>query len=241
VAETLTFQQGPDPWKKMPIHNNDIVKNFNKMADLLEIKGANPFRVRAYRNAARTIGSLSKSVADLIAASKPLTDFSGIGKDLAEKIKEIVKTGKLSQLQELDVVIGAIHSDFKLSHQKQTERILRAMDNPWFNILAHPSGRLINAREPYEVDLERLIEAAAERGCFMELNAHPDRLDLDDVFCKTAKDLGVKIAVSTGAHSVDSLDYMRLGVLQARRGWLEPDDVLNTRSWKALQKLLQRS
>jgi DNA polymerase (family 10) len=75
----------------------------------------------------------------------------------------------------------------------------------------------------------------------MELNAHPDRLDLNDVFCKTAKDLGVKIAVSTDAHGVDSLDYMRLGVQQARRGWLEPDDVLNTRSWYELKKLLQRT
>ena len=158
---------------------------------------------------------------------------------------DILKDGSLDLaddiLKELDVVIGAVHSDFRLSRQKQTERILRAMDNPSFNILAHPSGRLINRREPYEVDLERLIEAAAECGCFMELNAHPDRLDLNDVFCKTAKDLGVKIAVSTDAHSVDSLDYMRLGVLQARRGWLEPDDVLNTRSLKALKKLLQRS
>jgi DNA polymerase (family 10) len=158
---------------------------------------------------------------------------------------DILKDGSLDLaddiLKELDVVIGAIHSDFRLSRQRQTERILRAMDNPSFNILAHPSGRLINRRHPYDVDLERLIEAASERGCFMELNAHPDRLDLDDVFCKKAKDLGVKIAVSTDAHSVTSLDYMRLGVQQARRGWLEPDDVLNTRGWKALKKLLQRS
>lgn len=158
---------------------------------------------------------------------------------------DILKDGSLDLqddiLKELDVVIGAVHSDFRLSRQKQTERILRAMDNPVFNILAHPSGRLINAREPYEVDLERLIEAAAERGCFMELNAHPDRLDLNDVFCKTAKDLGVKIAVSTDAHSFNSLDHMHLGIRQARRGWLEADDVLNTRSWQELKNILQRS
>jgi DNA polymerase (family 10) len=86
-----------------------------------------------------------------------------------------------------------------------------------------------------------LIKAAGERGCFMELNAHPDRLDLNDVFCKTAKDLGVKIAVSTDAHSVTSLDHMRLGIRQARRGWLAVDDVLNTRSWQELKKFLQRS
>ncbi|MGD9300372.1 MAG: DNA polymerase/3'-5' exonuclease PolX [Desulfobacterales bacterium] len=158
---------------------------------------------------------------------------------------DILKDGSLDLpddiLKELDVVIGAVHSDFKLSRQKQTERILRAMDNPSFNILAHPSGRLINARQAYEVDLEGLIKAAGERGCFMELNAHPDRLDLNDVFCKTAKDLGVKIAVSTDAHSVTSLDHMRLGIRQARRGWLAVDDVLNTRSWQELKKFLQRS
>jgi DNA polymerase (family 10) len=158
---------------------------------------------------------------------------------------DILKDGSLDLpddiLQELDVIIGAVHSDFRLSRQKQTERILRAMDNPVFNILAHPSGRLINARSPYEVDLERLIEAAAERGCFMELNAHPDRLDLNDVSSKTAKDLGVKIAVSTDAHSVDSLDHMRLGIHQARRGWLEAGDVLNTRTWQELKEILQRT
>jgi DNA polymerase (family 10) len=158
---------------------------------------------------------------------------------------DILKDGRLDLpddiLKKLDVVIGAVHSDFKLSRQKQTERILRAMDNPFLNILAHPSGRLINRREAYEVDLERLIEAAAERNCFMELNAHPDRLDLNDVFCKTAKDLGVKIAVSTDAHSVDSLEHMRLGILQGRRGWLEAGDVLNTRSWMELKKLIQKT
>ncbi|MGD1969907.1 MAG: PHP domain-containing protein [Desulfobacterales bacterium] len=506
----------------MPIHNADVAESFNKVADLLEISGADPFRVGAYRDAARTIGGLSKSVAELIAEGKKMTDFYGIGKDLAEKIKEIVKTGKLSLLErleierrswgkprtklieaeavaqayveylkkdqtlkditiagsyrrgketvgdldilvtvkrgsdimqrfvdyedvdqvvsrgktrssvvlrtglqvdlrvvpqvaygaalhyftgskahniavrrmgqkkglkineygvfkndqrragktekevfkqvdlpyiapelrgdrgeiqtalkkqlpdlielsdirgdlhvhtketdgrdtlqdivrvaqkkgyaylaisnhsqnvtvaqgldrkrlvkqiekierlranmngfvilksievdilkdgsldlpddilkELDVVVGAVHSDFKLSRQKQTERILRAMDNPYFNILAHPSGRLINER-----DLERLKAAARERGCYMELNAHPDRLDLNEVFCKMAKEMDVKIAISTDAHSTENMDHMRLGILQARRGWLEADDVLNTRSWKDLEKLLERN
>jgi len=123
----------------------------------------------------------------------------------------------------------------------QTERILRAMDNPHFNILGHPTGRLLNQRPAYAVDLERLITAAAERGCFLELNAHPDRLDLDDVHCRLAKETGVKVAISTDAHSIDHLDYMRLGVAQARRGWLEPSDVLSTHSLAQLQKLFRRS
>jgi DNA polymerase (family 10) len=143
-------------------------------------------------------------------------------------------------LSELDFTVCSIHSDFLLDRDRQTERILRAMDNPHFNILGHPTGRLLNQRPAYAVDLERLITAAAERDCFLELNAHPDRLDLDDVHCRLAKETGVKVAISTDAHSVDHLDYMRLGVAQARRGWLEPSDVLNTHTLAQLQGLFRR-
>ncbi|MCX6992166.1 MAG: DNA polymerase/3'-5' exonuclease PolX [Kiritimatiellaeota bacterium] len=157
---------------------------------------------------------------------------------------DILENGELDLaddiLKELDVVVGAVHSLFTLSLEKQTERIIRAMDNPCFNIFAHPSGRLIGERDGYAVDLERLLHAAKERGCFLELNAHPMRLDLNDAYCRMAKELGVKVAISTDSHNPLSLDFMRLGVGQARRGWLEKDDVLNTRSWSALQKLLKR-
>jgi len=144
-------------------------------------------------------------------------------------------------LERVDLTICSVHSQFDLSREKQTERIVRAMDNPHFNILAHPTGRLLGQREPYEVDMERLIEAALERGCFMEINAQPDRLDLDDVYAKMARERGLKLAVSTDAHRVDELNYMRFGVGQARRGWLEAGDVLNTRSWEELRELLRRS
>jgi len=143
-------------------------------------------------------------------------------------------------LKELDFTVCSVHSKFNLSRDKQTERIIRAMDNRYFSILGHPSGRLINEREPYEVDMEKIIRAAADRGCFLECNAHPDRLDLYDTYLKHAKDLGVKTAISTDAHSVASLHYMRFGIWQARRGWLEAGDVLNTRSWKDLKKILKR-
>jgi DNA polymerase (family 10) len=143
-------------------------------------------------------------------------------------------------LKELDLTVCAVHFDFKLSRDKQTERILRAMDNPYFGILAHPTGRIINERAPYAVDMEKLMEAAAQRGCFMELNAHPKRLDLSAEHCQMAKQLGVKVAISTDAHSTDQLNYMRLGIGQARRGWLSADDVLNTYRWKSLLKLFQQ-
>jgi len=143
-------------------------------------------------------------------------------------------------LKRLDLTVCAVHYNFNLTREEMTGRIIRAMDNPYFNILAHPSGRLIQRREPYEVDMERLMRAAQERGCFMELDAQPDRLDLVDINCKLAKDLGVKVAISTDGHSIADLNFMRLGIGQARRGWLEAADVLNTRPWPQLQKLLQR-
>ena len=158
---------------------------------------------------------------------------------------DILENGELDLaddiLKELDVVVGAVHSLFYLSREKQTERIMRAMDNPCFHIFAHPSGRLLGERDAYEVDLERLLHAAKERRCFLELNAHPMRLDLNDAYCRMAKELGVKIAISTDSHNPLSLDFMRFGVGQARRGWLEKDDVLNTRPWEAARKLLRKS
>lgn len=143
-------------------------------------------------------------------------------------------------LKELDLTICSVHSKFGLSKHKQTRRILKAMDNRYFSILGHPTGRMINEREPYEVDMEKVVKAAKDRGCFLELNAHPDRLDLNDIHCKMAKDMGVKVAISTDTHRIDDLDYIRFGVSQARRGWLEAGDVVNTRSLTDLKKLLKR-
>ena len=143
-------------------------------------------------------------------------------------------------LKELDLRVCSVHYKQNLSMEKQTERILRAMDNPWFNILAHPTGRLINERRPYEVDMERIMEKAKDRGCFLELNAHPERLDLTDLHCKMAKEMGVNVAISTDAHGISDLGLMRFGIYQARRGWLEAQDVINTLSLKELRNLLKR-
>jgi DNA polymerase (family 10) len=143
-------------------------------------------------------------------------------------------------LAQLDFTVCAVHYKMDLSQKRQTERILRAMDNPYFNILAHPSGRLINEREPYAIDMERIMDAARERGCALEVNAQPSRLDLTDTHCRMAKELGVKIVISTDAHSTRDLELMCYGIGQARRGWLEPDDVLNTLSLKDLRTALKR-
>ena len=137
-------------------------------------------------------------------------------------------------------MIGAIHGGFGLSREKQTERVLRAMDNKHFSILAHATGRLINERPAYDIDLERVMRAAEDRGCFLELNAHPNRLDIDDARCKMARDIGLMVPIGTDAHSVNGLAAMRFGVAQAGRGWLEAGDVLNTRAVDDLLKLMDR-
>jgi DNA polymerase (family X) len=143
-------------------------------------------------------------------------------------------------LSRLDVVVASVHYKFDLTRHAQTERVIRAMDNRHVSILGHPTGRLIGEREPYDVDLERIITAAHERGCHLEINAQPDRMDLTDAHAQAAKSMGVKLAISTDAHSTAQLGYMRLGIDQARRGWLEAADVINTRPLVELKKLLKR-
>ncbi|MDP3678081.1 MAG: DNA polymerase/3'-5' exonuclease PolX [Methylotenera sp.] len=144
-------------------------------------------------------------------------------------------------LKRLDLVVGAVHSKFNLSRAKQTERILRAMEHPHFTILAHPTGRLLENRPPYDVDMPRIIRQAKNRGCFLELNAHPERLDLLDTYCKMAKDEGVLISVNSDAHSKFDFYNLRFGIGQARRGWLEKQDVLNTRPLAELLALIKNT
>ena len=121
-----------------------------------------------------------------------------------------------------------------------TDRVLRAMSHPTVDILAHPTGRQLNKREPFALDVEAVLEAAAELSVAVELNASPRRLDLSDTHVHRAKELGVPVVISTDAHSPAGLGDMRFGVDQARRAWLEPKDVLNTRSAKQLRKWLAR-
>ena len=158
---------------------------------------------------------------------------------------DILEDGSLDlpdeALGRLDLVIGAVHSAFHLSRAKQTARILRAMDHPHFTMLAHPSGRLLDRREPYDVDMLRIVRHAKARGCFLELNAHPERLDLLDSHCLMARQEGVLVSVNSDAHSRFDFANLKYGVGQARRGWLEKGDVLNTRPLAQLRPLLART
>jgi len=144
-------------------------------------------------------------------------------------------------LQRLDLVVGAVHSQFRLPRTRQTERILRAMDQRCFSLLAHPSGRLLGERDAYNVDMERVIRHARERGCYLELNSQPQRLDLTDVYCQMAHDEGVLVSINSDAHAASDFDGLHFGISQARRGWLEKRDVLNARPLAELRKLLRQT
>ena len=154
---------------------------------------------------------------------------------------DILADGQLdlpdSILKELDIVLAAIHSGFK---KNVTERIIKAMENPWVSIIAHPSGRLISKREGYEVDLDKVLIKAKEKGKILELNAYYDRLDLNEFYLKKAKELGIKISIGTDTHYASGFLMMRFGVGIARRAWLEKEDILNCLSYVELLKKLKQ-
>jgi DNA polymerase (family 10) len=143
-------------------------------------------------------------------------------------------------LSEMDIVVASIHSGFKQSREQLTQRIVSAMKNPYVSVIAHPTGRLIGERDPYEIDMDYILKTAKETGTAIEINAYPLRLDLSDIYVKKGKELGVKFVISTDTHLVSHFDYMSYGVSVARRGWLEKKDVLNTLDYEQLMKMIER-
>jgi len=188
--------------------------------------GLDPKRLRAQW---KQIDELNKELGNRF------TVLKGIECDILEKGGMDLPDDVLAQA---DWVLAAVHYGQKQPRGQITERILGAIENPHVDAIAHPTGRLINRREPYEVDLEAVFAAAGKYGVMLELNANPMRLDLNDVFCAAAKNHGIPIVICTDAHSTDELDMLRYGILQARRAGLAKADVANTRTWPQMQKML---
>ncbi len=153
---------------------------------------------------------------------------------------DILADGRLDYddktLQTFDYVVASVHSHFKQSREEMTARIIRAVRHPAVTMLGHATGRLLLRRDGYQVDLEAVLQAAAEAGTMIEINAHPMRLELDWVHCKRAKALGVKLVINPDAHSTGDVAYYRYGVDVARRGWLTKEDVFNTHSAAEVSK-----
>jgi DNA polymerase (family X) len=143
-------------------------------------------------------------------------------------------------LEQLDWVIASLHSSFRMPEKEQTDRMLRAMEHPLVDAIGHPTGRLLERREPYALDIDRVIAKAVETGTFLEINANPDRRDLNDVYAKAAAEAGVTLVIDSDAHWPRTLPNMRYGVATARRAWITAAQVANTRPWKEVDKLRKR-
>jgi DNA polymerase (family 10) len=143
-------------------------------------------------------------------------------------------------LKEQDFVIAGVHSRFKMTKEEITERIIRAMKNPNVDIISHPTGRLIQKRGEYEIDFDKILKVAKETGTILEINSYPERLDLNDINIKKAKEIGVKMVINTDAHHVDQMRFIELGIAQARRGWAEKEDIINCWPLEKLLKFLKK-
>ena len=216
-----------------------------EMVDAAHTRGYEYIAITDHTKAVRVAGGLTgaefrrqfKAIDRLQKRSDGITILKGAEVD-------ILDDGSLDldeeTLSELDVVIVAVHSKFNLSRSAMTKRIVRALRHPHVQILGHPTGRLIGKREPYQVDLDQVTKAAADYGVALEINAQPERLDLDDVQARAAHEAGVSLVVSTDAHRVEDLNCMRYGVDQARRAWCQARHVLNTLPLARLRSALRR-
>ncbi len=156
---------------------------------------------------------------------------------------DILKDGSMdlpnSILAKCDIVGGSVHSLFNLSKKDQTERIKKAMSNPNVDIIFHPTGRLLNKREAYDVDMEEIVRYAKKTGTILEINSFPDRLDLNDENVKKCVEAGVKISIDSDGHSTEHFKYLEYGIAQARRGWAERNDIINVWPMEKMLKLLK--
>ncbi|MGE5636208.1 MAG: DNA polymerase/3'-5' exonuclease PolX, partial [Nocardioidaceae bacterium] len=143
-------------------------------------------------------------------------------------------------LAELDWVVASVHTSFRMAEAEMTARMVHAIEHPLVDAIGHPTGRLIERRRPYALDVDRVIEAAARTGTFLEINGNPDRRDLDDVLARAAAEAGVTLLLSSDAHGVETLANLRWALATARRAWLTPEWVANARPWRELDRLRKR-
>jgi histidinol phosphatase-like PHP family hydrolase len=249
---------------KQVLNNKEVSAILQEVALLLDLKGENPFKVKAYSQAARSIEILEEDLGIIIQEGR-LREMKGIGETLAQHITELVTTGRLQLegftifkgiesdilpdgsldyeeaiLKQFDFVIASVHSHLNLSREEMTQRVIKALRNPYTTILGHPTGRLLLAREPYAIGMIRIIDEASRSGVAIELNAHPYRLDIDWRLCKYAKEKGIQIAINPDAHDEEGLKDTYYGVGIGRKGWLETGDVLNTMDLDKMKDFLKR-
>jgi DNA polymerase (family 10) len=220
---------------------NASIKDLTKKA---KEKGYRYIAITDHSSSLRIGGGLSGET--LLAQIKEIRKINSHLSDfqlLAGSEVDIKKDGSLDYpddiLKQLDIVVAALHTGFKQDKKTITDRVVKALQNPFVRIFAHPTGRLLGEREPYAIDLDKVLEVAKDKGIWLEINAQPQRLDLTDVWVMEAKRRGVKLVINTDAHNLQGLDLMTFGVVTARRGWLGSSDVINTLPLEDLLKTLR--
>ncbi|MEE9223376.1 MAG: PHP domain-containing protein, partial [Thermoplasmata archaeon] len=223
---------------------SDGGKSIQGMAEAAKAQGREYIAITDHSKSLKIANGLSEEELEL--QIKEVRKVDGKMKDfkiLTGIEADIKDNGELdledSILKELDVVVGAVHSKFSMLERQMTERIVEAMRNENMDILAHPTGRLIGRRDPYELDMEEIMDEAAETRTALEINCLPDRLDLNGPHVRMAKEAGAKISLGTDTHSTHNLQFIKFGVGMARRGWLEKEDVLNTMTAEELRVYLR--
>jgi DNA polymerase (family 10) len=194
------------------------------------LKVAHGLSVRELKHKRAEIDAINKKLANFRVLYGTEADIDSDGKiDYKDEI-----------LKEFDVVVAAIHTGFKQSQRQLTKRLVRACENKYVHIIAHPTGRLWGSRESYPVDFEEIFKVAGDTNTCMEINSFPNRLDLNDLNCRRAKESGVRLCINTDSHATEQLEVMKLGVSVARRGWLEKQDVINTLNLNSLLKSIKK-
>jgi DNA polymerase (family 10) len=219
--------------------------SITEMAEAAEEEGLEYILITDHTKALAMTGGLDEK-----GLARQMMEIDKVNKKLGSGFKvlkgaevNIMKDGSLDiddeTLAELDIVGASVHTIFGMSEKDMTERIKRAMDNPHVDIIFHPTGRIIQKREAYKLDIDQLIKHAKKTKTIMEINAYPNRLDLRDEHIRKGVDARIKFSISTDAHHASHFQYLRFGIAQARRGWVEKKDVVNTRSWRDLLKLVK--
>jgi DNA polymerase (family 10) len=228
------------------VHTNwsDGVDSIEKMAMAARERGYSYLAITDHSQSLRVARGLTpEKVRQQLEVIRSLNDRFGDFRILAGIEVEILLDGKLDfddkLLEELDLVVASIHTGFQQDQETITARLIAAIENKQVDIIGHPTGRLLGRREPYQIDLEQVLDAAAETGTALEINASPDRLDLNAQQIRLGKERGVRFAINTDAHSQPYFEDMRFGVLTARHGWAEKDDIINTKPLSELNDWLQ--
>jgi DNA polymerase (family X) len=228
--------------------HTDATDGKNTLAEMVEAcrsRGYDYVAITDHTKAVRVAGGLTKA-----GFHKQAREIDAIRRRVSQPVVlkgaevDILDDGSLDlddeTLADFDVILVSVHSRFNMSKAEMTHRIVRAIQHPRVHILGHPTGRLLGKRESYPVDMPTIIKAASDSGVMLEINAQPDRLDLNDVYIQMAREAGVKLVINTDAHRIPELECMKYGVDQARRGWCEAKDIANTYHLKALRKLLEK-